>query len=408
MAYKIVRMNEFKDQVCKSWFAPVGSANDYPFLSKWVIYGELTCSGGSLFIALYCKLCCGEINRVRFNKTPSAVLQIFGFLLTLYHKRIRELKKKQMKPDFLDMVPWTSAYLFKTVFDLLVSVAVCLLGVLTCAAMSKVEDAAKQYDLLYDQFSEHDELWFDFMADTGDGGNSSYVWHGLLLSLLLGFKVMVPRLLCHEVTCSLLGVILHKINEFSFCYLFSRTLTKTGTTESSVYLGLNTKQDVKSGFQVDGFMPQKKSYFALQLPKRWWVFGLDLALHSDIDVYQFKFFSELIKEKVGDCDSVIIMTHEPNWLLDWYWDDVTGKNVSHLIRDHLKGRCKLRVAGDLHHYMGNSHVPSEEPAYVHHLLVNGCGGAFLHPTHVFSNFDNLYEASYESKAAYPSLKTQAG
>lgn len=45
-------------------------------------------------------------------------------------------------------------------------------------------------------------------------------------------------------------------------------------------------------------MPQKKSYFALQLPKRWWVFGLDLALHGDIDVYQFKFFSELVKEKV--------------------------------------------------------------------------------------------------------------
>lgn len=45
-------------------------------------------------------------------------------------------------------------------------------------------------------------------------------------------------------------------------------------------------------------MPQKKSYFALQLPKRWWIFGLDLALHGDIDVYQFKFFSELVKQKV--------------------------------------------------------------------------------------------------------------
>lgn len=47
------------------------------------------------------------------------------------------------------------------------------------------------------------------------------------------------------------------------------------------------------------FMPQKKSYFALQLPKRWWVFGLDLALHADIDVYQFNFFVELIKDKVS-------------------------------------------------------------------------------------------------------------
>jgi hypothetical protein len=34
-------------------------------------------------------------------------------------------------------------------------------------------------------------------------------------------------------------------------------------------------------------MPQKKSYFALQLPKGWWVFGLDLALDADIDRDQF-------------------------------------------------------------------------------------------------------------------------
>lgn len=38
---KLVGMTELKDQVCKSWFAPVGSASDYPFLSKWVIYGEV-------------------------------------------------------------------------------------------------------------------------------------------------------------------------------------------------------------------------------------------------------------------------------------------------------------------------------------------------------------------------------
>ena len=47
------------------------------------------------------------------------------------------------------------------------------------------------------------------------------------------------------------------------------------------------------------FMPQKKSYFALQLPQGWWIFGLDLALYCDIDIYQFKFFSELIKDKVS-------------------------------------------------------------------------------------------------------------
>ncbi|KAI3431250.1 Bet_v_1 domain-containing protein [Psidium guajava] len=151
-------------------------------------------------------------------------------------------------------------------------------------------------------------------------------------------------------------------------------------------------------------MPQKKSYFALQLPKNWWVFGLDLALHGDIDVYQFKFFSELVKKKVGDEDSVIILTHEPNWLLNWYWSDVSGKNFSHLICDYLKGRCKLRIAGDLHHYMRHSYVPSDRPVFVQHLLVNGCGGAFLHPTHVFGNFKEYCGATYETKASYPSFE----
>ena len=40
--------------------------------------------------------------------------------------------------------------------------------------MSKISDGASQGDLLYDDFVEKDDLWFDFMADTGDGGNSSY------------------------------------------------------------------------------------------------------------------------------------------------------------------------------------------------------------------------------------------
>uniref|UniRef100_A0A803QW89 Uncharacterized protein n=2 Tax=Cannabis sativa TaxID=3483 RepID=A0A803QW89_CANSA len=100
------------------------------------------------------------------------------------------------------------------------------------------------------------------------------------------------------------------------------------------------------------------------------------------------------------------MTHEPNWLLDWYWNDVSGKNVSHLICDYLKGRCKLRMSGDLHHYMRHSFVKSDGlgPVHVQHLLVNGCGGAFLHPTHVFASFNKLYGTPYDCKAAYPSFE----
>ena len=48
------------------------------------------------------------------------------------------------------------------------------------ASMNKVEDGVLQGDILYDHFSEKEDLWFDFMADTGDGGNSSYTIARLL------------------------------------------------------------------------------------------------------------------------------------------------------------------------------------------------------------------------------------
>ena len=107
--------------------------------------------------------------------------------------------------------------------------------------------------------------------------------------------------------------------------------------------------------------------------------------------------------KVKKKDSVIIMTHEPSWLLDWYWRNTTGTNVSILIQDLLKGRCRIRIAGDLHHYFRHSAVKAPKVANVEHLIVNGCGGAFLHPTHVFAKFDCFLGSSYEKKSVYPSF-----
>ncbi|KAI4369071.1 hypothetical protein MLD38_017560 [Melastoma candidum] len=443
---KFLRMNELKDQVCSSWFAPVGSASDYPLLSKWVIYGEGTGSPDEIspiyslwatFIGLYIA------NYVVERSTGWALSH------PVKVEEFEKLKKKQMKPDFLDMVPWysgTSADLFKTMFDLLVSVTVFVGRFdmrMMQAAMNKVEHGVER-DLLYDHFSEKDDIWFDFMADTGDGGNSSYSVARLLAQPSLRVTANESVLSLPRADLLLIGGDLAYPNPSAFTYekRFFRPFEYAlqpppwykpehiAVKKPELPSGISglKQYDGPQAFIIPGnhdwfdglhtfmryichknwlggwLMPQKKSYFALQLPKKWWIFGLDLALHGDIDVYQFKFFSELVQSKLGDDDMVIIMTHEPSWLLDWYWNDVSGKNVSHLIRDYLKGRCKLRIAGDLHHYMRHSYVPSEAPVYVEHLLVNGCGGAFLHPTHVFSNFKKFYGTSYESKSAYPSFE----
>ncbi|XBH72304.1 uncharacterized protein [Aegilops tauschii subsp. strangulata] len=42
---KQLPMHKLKGQICSSWFAPVGSASDYPLLWKWAIYGELASNG---------------------------------------------------------------------------------------------------------------------------------------------------------------------------------------------------------------------------------------------------------------------------------------------------------------------------------------------------------------------------
>ena len=55
-------------------------------------------------------------------------------------------------------------------------------------------------------------------------------------------------------------------------------------------------------------MPQRTSYFALALPKGWWLLGFDLALDDDINIEQFHFFAKLAKSMKPD-DAVIIVSH---------------------------------------------------------------------------------------------------
>ena len=53
-------------------------------------------------------------------------------------------------------------------------------------------------------------------------------------------------------------------------------------------------------------MPQNRSYYALKLPKGWWLFGLDCAMSRDIDIDQYKFFADDVAESaVGPSDAVI-------------------------------------------------------------------------------------------------------
>ncbi len=46
-----------KEQVCQKWLAPVGSAEDYPVFSKWVLYGEVGVALPAFWIQLTIQIC---------------------------------------------------------------------------------------------------------------------------------------------------------------------------------------------------------------------------------------------------------------------------------------------------------------------------------------------------------------
>lgn len=172
-------MQHMKSQVCWTWLAPVGSAKDYPVFSKWVVYGELVCNDA----------CIGPSDNI------SPVYSLWATFIGIYianfvverstewalsHLASNAQQRNTLtKPEFLDMVPWysgTSADLFKTAFDLLVSVTL-FLGRFDMRTMQAAMTQAQQQrskSVVHSHLSQKSELWMDFMADTGDGGNSTY------------------------------------------------------------------------------------------------------------------------------------------------------------------------------------------------------------------------------------------
>lgn len=182
---------------------------------------------------------------------------------------------------------------------------------------------------------------------------------------------------------------------------------------------------------------------ALKLPRGWWLLGFDLALDDDIDIEQFHFFADVAASMSGD-DCVIIASHVPHWILNEYENHAhdVGKetHLSELVRTHMRGRVKLRLAGDLHHY--TRHVPSSNNGSVPGcckssgkpiLIVSGGGGAvsflvwgiryfllhdttptyqalfqFLHPTHTFQDQIQIKVGKknheYSRVCSYPSTK----
>lgn len=144
---------------------------------------------------------------------------------------------------------------------------------------------------------------------------------------------------------------------------------------------------------------QTRSYFALRLPARWWLLGIDLQLGADLDEPQVQYFQR-VAEAMEDDARIILCVPEPQWILqENYPRDTSYEAVAleFLERQILRRQVNIFLTGDQHHYRRH-----ENPEGVQ-KIVSGGGGAFLHPTHVPRT--RTLPGGFEEKIAYPDRTT---
>jgi hypothetical protein len=124
---------------------------------------------------------------------------------------------------------------------------------------------------------------------------------------------------------------------------------------------------------------QKRSYFAVQLTKTWWLWAMDIQLAEDMDQPQADYFEIIARSNdLVPGSRIILCTAEPGWL---YTDtntnswEIVDYALSIAKRADKQLTVPLLLSGDTHHYSRYQAVDGTQ------FVTSGGGGAFLHPTH---------------------------
>jgi hypothetical protein len=265
-----------------------------------------------------------------------------------------------------------------------------------------------------EDYSDLPELWLDYVADMGDGWNSTYS---------VAYHLSQPTLSCRdpkggEYTTQRGHVLVFGGDEVYPTASQSEYKRRTFTPYDCAFRGTTPRPDLYaipgnhdwydslvaftryfiSKTQVEGFRTrQARSYFALKLPHGWWLLGLDVQLGSYIDGPQVDYFQQ-VATHIAAGESIIICNAEPVWIYDHLYkqDDpnMDDRNLDFVERAILKGKSvRVFLAGDLHHY--RRHAADDQTQ----KITAGGGGAFLHPTHG-ADVETIQETLEDDKRTY--------
>lgn len=262
------------------------------------------------------------------------------------------------------------------------------------------------------------ELWLDFMADTGDGFDATYTVASLLARDKLdvsgvdgagGSSLTLPR-------ASLLVLGGDEIYPTASARAYEdrmkgpfRAALPTADDKPlmvalpgnhdwydglTAFLRLFTQNRPIGGWQTG----QDRSYFAVRLPHRWWLLGLDSQFGTYIDEPQLRYFRKHLwgPEGLKPGDGIILCAAMPVWVQTVH-KDVDAFNSLHwfdrnIVRNRVNAEgeseptdasIRLWLTGDIHHYVRyEEELPAGSPAKnARQLVTCGLGGAFLSATH---------------------------
>ena len=264
--------------------------------------------------------------------------------------------------------------------------------------MAALDPLPRARSQLYD-YSTQDEIWLDYVSDTGDGWDATYSVAYLVgrdqvdlgkdgrlpggQILVLGGDEVYPTASSEEYQARLVDP-----------YYCARPWQEPGRDLFALpgnhdwYDGLTSFIRLfcqnRQQRWIGAWCPrQRRSYFAIKLPHRWWLWGIDLALEDDLDPPQYDYFAKFAK-RLSQGDRLIVCIPEPLWVGALPPDEL-GKRSSK-IWDKLKlieqlaldrgATIPVWLAGDLHHY---ARYESQDGS--RQYITCGGGGAFLLGTH---------------------------
>jgi hypothetical protein len=240
--------------------------------------------------------------------------------------------------------------------------------------------------------AEDGSLWFDYVADLGDGFHATYSIAWLLAQpglsidgtelprgrlLLMGGDQVYPLASGDGYESRMKGP-----------YRAALPEPPAGQPRPSLFVlpGNHDWYDGLTAFlrlfarRKDGHIggwrtEQRRSYFAVKLPGDWWIFAMDEQFGAYIDDPQLLYF-ENAAQNVGPQDRVILMTPSPKWVKAAE-DPAAYDATDYFLRTILAptgAHVRVLVSGDLHHYARYEGVDRQ-------LITCGGGGAYMLATH---------------------------